>query len=63
MTCNTKLKITLRYLASAETLKSLEHLFRAPHKTISTLLPNVLKQTKMSDDAITTCESDEKRNR
>jgi len=39
---NTKLEITLRYLASGDSLMTLEYLFRVPHNTISTFLPEVL---------------------
>lgn len=39
---NTKLEITLRYLATGDSLKSLEYLFRVPESTISKFLPNVL---------------------
>lgn len=43
ITCRTKLEITLRYLATGDSLKSLQYLFRVPHNTISTFLPEVLK--------------------
>ena len=38
----TKLEITLRYLASGDSLRSLEYLFRVPQCTISQFLPEVL---------------------
>lgn len=38
----TKLEITLRYLATGDSLKSLEYLFRVPESTISKFLPEVL---------------------
>ena len=38
----TKLGVTLRYLASGDSFRSLALLFRIPYKTISTLLPDVL---------------------
>ena len=41
--CNTKLEITLRYLASGDSLHSLGLLFRVPHNSISAFLPSVLK--------------------
>ena len=39
----TKLEITLRYLATGDSLKSLQYLFRVPSNTISTFLPEVLQ--------------------
>lgn len=42
ITAQTKLEITLRYLASGDSLKSLEYLFRVPECAISTFLPEVL---------------------
>lgn len=41
--CRTKLEITLRYIASGDSLKSLQYLFRIPHNTISKFLPVVLR--------------------
>lgn len=41
--CKTKLEITLRYLATGDSFKSLMYLFRVPHNTISCFLPGVLK--------------------
>lgn len=38
----TKLEITLRFLATGDSLKSLEYLFRVPESTISKFLPEVL---------------------
>lgn len=38
----TKLEITLRYLATGDSLKSLEYLFRVPETTISRFLAHVL---------------------
>nr|CAH7740927.1 unnamed protein product [Callosobruchus chinensis] len=38
----TKLEITLRYLATGDSFKSLEYLFRVPETTISKFLPQVL---------------------
>nr|CAH7747431.1 unnamed protein product [Callosobruchus chinensis] len=38
----TKLEITLRYLATGDSFKSLEYLFRVPETTISKFLPHVL---------------------
>ena len=38
----TKLEITLRYLATGDTFKSLEYLFRVPECTISLFVPEVL---------------------
>lgn len=38
----TKLEITLRYLATGDSFKSLEYLFRVPETTISRFLPHVL---------------------
>ena len=38
----TKLEVTLRYLASGDSFRSLALLFRIPHNTISTFLPDVL---------------------
>ena len=42
ITAQTKLEITLRYLASGDSLRSLEYLFRVPQCTISQFLPEVL---------------------
>lgn len=42
ISCRTKLEITLRYMASGDSLKSLQYLFRVPYNTISVLLPEVL---------------------
>ena len=41
--CKTKLEVTLRYMASGDSLHSLALLFRVPRNTISTFLPNVLQ--------------------
>lgn len=38
----TKLEVTLRYLATGDSFKSLEYLFRVPESTISKFLPEVL---------------------
>lgn len=38
---DTKLKITLRYLATGDSFKSLEYFFRVPKSTISKCLPEV----------------------
>ena len=38
----TKLEITLRYLATGDSFKSLEYLFRVPEPTISLFVPEVL---------------------
>ena len=38
----TKLEITLRYIATGDSLKSLEYLFRVPECTISLFVPEVL---------------------
>lgn len=38
----TKLEITLRYLATGDSFKSLEYLFRVPETTISKFIPYVL---------------------
>lgn len=38
----TKLEITLRYLATGDSFRSLALLFRVPHNTISVFLPEVL---------------------
>lgn len=38
----TKLEITLRYLATGDSFKSLEYLFRVPETTISQFIPYVL---------------------
>ncbi|KAG5888011.1 hypothetical protein JTB14_007130 [Gonioctena quinquepunctata] len=38
----TKLEITLRYLATGDSFKSLAYLFRVPHNTISVFVPEVL---------------------
>ena len=43
ISCRTKLQITLRYLATGDSLKSLMYLFRVPNNTISCFLPHVLK--------------------
>ncbi|GFV38648.1 putative nuclease HARBI1 [Trichonephila clavipes] len=40
----TKLEITLRYLATGDSFKSLEYLFRVPETTISRFLPHVLTE-------------------
>lgn len=37
-----KLEVTLRYLATGDSFKSLEYLFRVPESTISMFLPEVL---------------------
>lgn len=42
ISCKTKLEITLRYLATGDSLKSLQYLFRVPINTISKMLPEVL---------------------
>ncbi|PNF22512.1 hypothetical protein B7P43_G14377 [Cryptotermes secundus] len=42
LSAKTKLEIALRYLSAGESLKSLQYLFRVPHNTISTFLPEVL---------------------
>lgn len=42
ISCKTKLEITLRYLATGDSLRSLELLFRVPHNSISVFLPSVL---------------------
>lgn len=42
ISCRTKLEIALRYMASGDSLKSLQYLFRVPYNTISVLLPEVL---------------------
>ncbi|GFS90550.1 DDE Tnp4 domain-containing protein [Trichonephila clavipes] len=44
ITVTTKLEITLRYLATGDSFKSLEYLFRVPETTISRFLPHVLKE-------------------
>lgn len=38
----TKLEVTLRYLATGDSFKSLEYLFRVPESTISLFIPEVL---------------------
>jgi hypothetical protein len=38
----TKLEVTLRYLATGNSFKSLQFLFRVPESTISIFLPEVL---------------------
>jgi hypothetical protein len=38
----TKLEITLRYLATGDSFKTLEYLFRVPEPTISLFVPEVL---------------------
>jgi len=38
----TKLEVTLRYLATGDSFKSLQYLFRVPESTISIFLPEVL---------------------
>lgn len=38
----TKLEVTLRYLATGDSFKSLEYLFRVPECTISLFIPEVL---------------------
>ncbi|KAG8294692.1 hypothetical protein J6590_097302, partial [Homalodisca vitripennis] len=38
----TKLEITLRYLATGDSFKSLEYLFRVPESSISQFIPYVL---------------------
>jgi len=38
----TKLEITLRYIATGDSFKSLEYLFRVPECTISLFVPEVL---------------------
>lgn len=43
ISCRTKLEITLRYIATGDTLKSVQYLFRVPHNTISKFLPGVLE--------------------
>lgn len=40
--CKTKLEITLRYLATGDSFRSLALLFRVPHNTISVFLPEVM---------------------
>jgi len=40
--CKTKLEITLRYLATGDSFRSLALLFRVPHNSISVFLPEVL---------------------
>nr|CAI5824196.1 unnamed protein product [Callosobruchus analis] len=40
--CRKKLEITLRYLATGDSFKSLMYIFRVPHNTISSFLPEVL---------------------
>lgn len=40
--CKTKLEITLRYLATGDSFRSLVLLFRVPHNSISVFLPEVL---------------------
>ena len=38
----TKLEVTLRYLATGDSFRSLGLMFRVPHNTISSFLPDVL---------------------
>lgn len=40
--CKIKLQITLRYLATGDSFRSLALLFRVPHNSISVFLPEVL---------------------
>ena len=40
--CRTKLEITLRYMATGDSFRSLALLFRVPHNTISAFLPDVM---------------------
>lgn len=40
--CKTKLEITLRYLATGDSFRSLALLFRVPHNSISVFLPEVM---------------------
>ncbi|KAJ8928711.1 hypothetical protein NQ314_018721 [Rhamnusium bicolor] len=42
ISARTKLEITLRYLASGDSLTSLQYLYRVPKNTISIFLPKVL---------------------
>ena len=42
ISCETKLQITLRFMASGDSFHSLGLLFRVPHNTISVFLPHVL---------------------
>ena len=39
---NVKLQVVLRYVASGDTLTSLQYLYRVPKNTISSFLPEVL---------------------
>lgn len=41
---DTKLKLTLRYLATGDSFKSLEYFFRVPKCTISLFLPEVCSE-------------------
>jgi hypothetical protein len=43
-----KLEVTLRYLATGDSFKSLEFLFRMPKSTISKLIPVTLKAIKLA---------------
>ena len=40
--CRTKLEITLRYMATGDSFRSLALLFRVPHNTISAFLPDAM---------------------
>ena len=40
--CRTKLEITLRYMATGDSFRSLALLFRVPHNTISAFLTDVM---------------------
>ena len=40
--CRTKLEITLRYMATGDSFRSLALLLRVPHNTISAFLPDVM---------------------
>jgi hypothetical protein len=45
-----KLEVTLRYLATEDSFKSLEFLFRMPKTTISMFIPVTLKAIKLASD-------------
>jgi hypothetical protein len=45
-----KFEVTLRYLATGDSFKSLEFLFRMPKTTISKFIPVTLKAIKLASD-------------